>query len=94
LHALGWSRRQAVDYMVANSPLTEGVCGPEIDRYIVYPGQACSYMIGRLEILRMRAAAQARQGSDFDIKKFHSAVLDSGLLPLNVLDNVVSRRLP
>lgn len=94
LHALGWSRRQAVDYMVANSPLTEGVCGPEIDRYIVYPGQACSYMIGRLEILRMRAAAQARQGSEFDIKKFHSAVLDSGLLPLTVLDNVVSRRLP
>lgn len=94
LHALGWSRQQAVDYMVANSPLTPGVCGPEIDRYIVHPGQACSYMIGRLEILRMRAAAQARQGSAFDIKAFHSAVLDSGLLPLNVLDDVVRTRLP
>ncbi len=93
LHALGWSRQQAVDYMVANSPLTEGVVRPEIDRYAVYPGQACSYMIGRLEILRMRREAQERQGDAFDIKKFHSAVLDSGTLPLGVLDGVVRRRL-
>ena len=51
-------------------------------------------MIGRLEILRMRAEAQARQGATFDIKKFHSAVLDSGTLPLDVLDSVVRSRLP
>ena len=94
LHALGGSRSQAVDYMMANSPLTRGVCQPEVDRYLVTPGQACSYMIGRLEILRMRAEAQERQGSRFDIKAFHSAVLDSGTLPLNVLDQVVRRRLP
>jgi uncharacterized protein (DUF885 family) len=93
LHALGWSRQQAVDYMVANSPLTEGVCRPEVDRYICSPGQATSYMIGRLEIQRMRAEAEQRQGDRFDIKKFHSAVLESGSLPLDVLDRVVSARL-
>jgi uncharacterized protein (DUF885 family) len=94
LHALGWSRQQAVDYMVANSPLTEGVCQPEVDRYILHPGQATSYMIGRLEILRMRSEAQQRQGDGFDIRRFHSAVLDSGSLPLGVLDEVVRARLP
>jgi uncharacterized protein (DUF885 family) len=93
LHALGWSREQAVQYMVANSPLAEGVVRPEIDRYIVSPGQACSYMVGRLEIQRMRAEAEARQGSSFEVKKFHSAVLDSGSLPLGVLDEVVRARL-
>jgi uncharacterized protein (DUF885 family) len=93
LHALGWSRQQAIDYMVANSPLTEGVCRPEVDRYICIPGQATSYMIGRLEIQRMRAQAEQRQGSAFDIKAFHSAVLDSGSLPLGVLDRVVAERL-
>ena len=94
LHALGWSRQQAIDYMVDNSPLTEGVCRPEVDRYICSPGQATSYMIGRLEIQRMRAEAEQRQGAAFDIKKFHSAVLDSGSLPLEVLDRVVAARLP
>jgi uncharacterized protein (DUF885 family) len=94
LHALGWSRQQAIDYMVANSPLTEGVCRPEVDRYICTPGQATSYMIGRLEIQRMRAEAEQRQGPAFEIKKFHSAVLDSGSLPLEVLDRVVAARLP
>jgi uncharacterized protein (DUF885 family) len=93
LHAMGWSRQQAVDYMVQNSPMTEAICKPEVDRYILTPGQATSYMIGRLEILRMRAEAQERQGAAFDIKKFHSAVLDSGSLPLSVLDDVVRSRL-
>lgn len=94
LHALGWSRQQAVDYMVANSPMTEAICRPEVDRYILSPGQATSYMIGRLEILRMRAEAQQRQGDGFDIKRFHTAVLDNGSLPLGVLDEVVRTRLP
>jgi uncharacterized protein (DUF885 family) len=93
LHALGWSRQQAIDYMVANSPLTEGVCRPEVDRYICHPGQATSYMIGRLEIQRMRREAEQRLGDRFDVRRFHSAVLDSGSLPLDVLDRVVSGRL-
>jgi uncharacterized protein (DUF885 family) len=94
MHALGWSRQQAVDYMVANSPMTEAICRPEVDRYLLHPGQATSYMIGRLEILRMRAEAHARQGDAFDIRRFHSAVLDNGSLPLGVLDEVVRSRLP
>ncbi len=94
LHALGWSRQRAVDYMVANSPLTASMCRPEVDRYVVNPGQATSYMVGRVEIQRMRAEAEQRQGADFDIKKFHSAVLDSGSLPLGVLDEIVRARLP
>ncbi len=94
LHALGWSRQQAVDYMLANSPLTAGVVRPEIDRYVVSPGQATSYMIGRLEIQRIRREAEQRQGAGFDVRAFHSAVLDSGSLPLEVLDRVVTARLP
>ncbi len=94
LHALGWSREQAVAYMVENSPLADGMVRPEIDRYIVSPGQATSYMIGRLEIQRMRAEAEQRQGSGFSVKAFHSAVLDSGSLPLGVLDEVIRARLP
>jgi uncharacterized protein (DUF885 family) len=80
--------------MVANSPMTEGICRPEVDRYILHPGQATSYMIGRLEILRMRTEAQDRQGDRFDVRAFHSAVLDNGSLPLEVLDEVVRARLP
>ncbi len=94
MHALGWSRRRAIDYMVENSPLRESMVRPEIDRYAVTPGQACSYMVGRVEIQRMRAEAQARQGDGFSVKAFHSAVLDSGSLPLGVLDGVVRARLP
>jgi uncharacterized protein (DUF885 family) len=93
LHALGWSREQAVAYMVDNSPLAEGVVRPEVDRYVVSPGQATSYMVGRLEIQRMRAEAEQRQGSAFSVQGFHSAVLDSGSLPLGVLDEVVRARL-
>jgi uncharacterized protein (DUF885 family) len=93
LHALGWSRQQAIDFMVANSPLTEGVCRPEVDRYICTPGQATSYMVGRLEIERIRREAEERQGDAFDVRRFHSAVLDSGSLPLGVLDRVVTTRL-
>ena len=94
LHALGWSRQQAVDYLLANSPLTEGVVRPEVDRYICSPGQATSYMVGRLEIQRMRREAEQRQGDRFDIRAFHAVVLESGSLPLDVLDAHVAAALP
>jgi uncharacterized protein (DUF885 family) len=80
--------------MMENSPLAEGVVRPEVDRYVVTPGQATSYMIGRLEIQRMRAEAEARQGARFDVKQLHDAILGSGSLPLGVLDEHVARRLP
>jgi uncharacterized protein (DUF885 family) len=94
MHALGWSRQRAVDYMLANSPMRAGHVTAEVDRYAVTPGQALSYMIGRLEIQRIRRAAERRQGDAFDIRAFHDAVLDSGPLPLGLLDRVVTARLP
>ena len=93
MHALGWSRQQAIDYMVANSPMDLRHVTAEIDRYAVTPGQALSYMIGRLEIQRIRRSVEERQGDAFDIKAFHDAVLDSGPMPLGLLGEVVDRRL-
>jgi uncharacterized protein (DUF885 family) len=93
LHSLGWSRQQAVDYMVGNSPMTRGHVAAEIDRYIINPGQATSYMVGRLEIQRIRREAEARQGERFDIKAFHHAVLGSGAMPLGILATHVERSL-
>jgi uncharacterized protein (DUF885 family) len=89
MHALGWSRQKAIDYMTENSPMTTSQIVPEIDRYAVTPGQALAYMIGRLEIQRMRRDAEANLGDAFDIKAFHDTVLGSGLMPLPVLDRVV-----
>jgi uncharacterized protein (DUF885 family) len=89
MHALGWSRQRAIDYMTENSPMRVSQIVPEIDRYAVTPGQALAYMIGRLEIQRMRRDAEARLGPRFDIKGFHDTVLGSGLMPLPVLDRVV-----
>jgi len=91
IHGLGWSRQQAIDFLVENSPMTLHTITEEIDRYIAsMPGQALSYMIGRLEIQRIRADAEARLGDRFDIKGFHDAVLTSGAVPLETLDRLVS----
>ena len=89
MHALGWSRQKAIEYMTENSPMRDSQIVPEIDRYAVTPGQALAYMIGRLEIQRMRTDAELSLGSSFGIKGFHDTVLGSGLMPLPVLDRVV-----
>jgi uncharacterized protein (DUF885 family) len=89
MHALGWSRGRAIDYMTENSPMTVSQVVPEIDRYAVTPGQALAYMIGRLEIQRIRRDAEAALGPAFEIKGFHDTVLGSGLMPLPILDRVV-----
>jgi uncharacterized protein (DUF885 family) len=89
MHALGWSRQRGIDYVAANSPMTMHSIVEEIDRYLSMPGQAVSYMIGRLEIQRMRADAEARMGDRFDIKGFHDAVLGFGLVTLPTLDRIV-----
>ena len=91
VHALGWSRQDAIDYMAANSPLTLHTITEEVDRYIASsPAQALSYMIGRLEIQRIRAEAEAQMGEGFDIKGFHDTVLGSGSVPLETLARLVS----
>ena len=89
MHAKGWSRDQAVAFLRDNTPMGELEIGTEIDRYIAMPGQALAYMVGRLEIQRIRAAAESRLGRLFDIRGFHDVVLTNGPLPLAVLDQVV-----
>ncbi|MGI9529096.1 MAG: DUF885 family protein, partial [Acidimicrobiia bacterium] len=90
MHALGWSRQRAIDYVAANSPMAMYTIIEEIDRYLSFPGQALSYMIGRIEIQRMRADAESALGEDFDIKGFHDVVLGSGLVTLPTLDRMVA----
>ncbi len=89
IHALGWGREEAIAFMVRNSPIREAHARAEVDRYIASPGQALGYMIGRLEIQRMRAEAEAALVERFDIAAFHDAVLTSGCMPLAMLDRVV-----
>jgi uncharacterized protein (DUF885 family) len=85
LHARGWTRAQAIDYMVAHVPMPVEFMTNEIDRYIAMPGQALAYLTGRLEILRLRDEARATLGERFTLPGFHAAVLDHGALPLPVL---------
>jgi uncharacterized protein (DUF885 family) len=89
LHALGWSRQQARDYLLEHVALSEGFLTDEIDRYIAWPGQALAYLVGQREILRLRSQAQAALGDRFDLPSFNAAVLDSGNLPMPVLATVV-----
>ncbi len=93
IHALGWTRQQAIDFMVAHTALGENNIANEVDRYIAYAGQALAYKLGQLELLRLRSEARARQGDRFDIKRFHDVVLGDGALPLPVLRQVVEREL-
>jgi uncharacterized protein (DUF885 family) len=89
MHFYGWSREQAVKYMVDNVGDQESAAITEIERYCVWPGQACSYMVGKITFLEQRARAKKELGGKFDIRKFHDAVLLSGGTPLKVLENVV-----
>jgi len=89
IHALGWSREQAIDYLVELGFPTPWA-STEVDRYIVWPGQAPSYLIGMLEILRLRTQAEATLGADFDLAAFHDSVLRHGSVPVEVLEQVVS----
>ena len=91
LHAKGWSREQAVAYLRDNTPMAEIDIRNEVDRYIAYPGQALSYMVGRLELNRMRQHAQDTLGDRFDIKAFHDQIIGNGPLPLAVLSDVITR---
>jgi uncharacterized protein (DUF885 family) len=89
LHALGWTRQQVVDYLRANTAAPATEVETETDRYIADPGQALAYMVGRLEIQRLRDEAQRALGDRFDILAFHDTVLGTGELPLTVLAEVV-----
>jgi uncharacterized protein (DUF885 family) len=88
LHHFGWSRERVVEFLRDNTVMSEVEIQSETDRYIEWPGQALSYMVGRLELQRLRARAEA--AGSFDIKEFHDRVLGSGPLPMPVLDEVLA----
>jgi len=90
MHAFGWSRQQAIDFMKENTAKTENDIIVEIDRYIVWPGQALAYKMGELKIKELRAKASKELGASFDVRRFHNAVLDDGPLPLDVLEKRIS----
>lgn len=90
MHHYGWSRTKAIEFMRANTATTEANIANEIDRYIAWPGQATGYLIGRRELVRIRAEARRRLGAAFDVKAFHAEVLGHGALPLDVLADVVA----
>ena len=85
IHAFGWTRQQAIDFLRAHSALGDNNIANEVDRYIVWPGQALAYKTGQLEILRLRAEARERLGPKFEIKAFHDTVLGAGAISLPAL---------
>ena len=89
IHHLGWSRKQAMDFMWENTATTRENVRNEIDRYISWPGQALAYMIGRREISRLRKVAEDRLGPRFEIRAFHGTVLGNGAVPLGILEKIV-----
>ena len=89
IHALGWSRQQAIDWMTERTGFARAYVEAEVDRYYVWPGQATSYMIGELKFIELRDRARAALGDRFDIRRFHMAVLDTGPVPLSVLERQI-----
>jgi uncharacterized protein (DUF885 family) len=89
LHTKGWARQQAVDYMLANTAWPPIDVESEIDRYIAWPGQANAYMLGMLEIMKLRALAEEAFGDEFDVREFHDRVLENGSITLPMLEETV-----
>ena len=89
MHHYGWSRQQAIDYLAGHTALSQHEVETEVDRYISWPGQALSYMLGELEIRRLRSEAEQELGTRFDIKKFHTMLLGLGSVPLPTLEEQV-----
>jgi uncharacterized protein (DUF885 family) len=86
IHTMGWTREQAIAFFKANAAKTEHDITVEVDRYIVWPGQALAYKIGELKLKELRAYAAAQLGDKFDVRAFHDQVLGAGALPLDILE--------
>ena len=89
LHYKRWTREEAMDYMKKTTGMSDAEVVSEIERYIVWPGQACSYKVGMIKILDLRERAKYQMGDSFDIRDFHSAVLDHGEPPLFIVEELV-----
>jgi uncharacterized protein (DUF885 family) len=89
LHAKGWTREQAIDYMASVTGMARTDVETEIERYMSIPGQACAYKVGMLKILELRMKAQKALGDKFDLKNFHTVVLENGAVPLTILERLV-----
>lgn len=90
LHSKGWTREEAIEYSLANEAESEAGITSEIERYMANPGQALSYKIGQLKIIELRAKAEKELGDKFDIKEFHNQVLETGCVPLALLENKIN----
>jgi len=90
VHSQHWTRQQMVDYFHDHSAINETSVQSEVDRYIAWPSQAVAYKVGQLKILELRDRAKRSLGDKFDIRAFHDQVLDSGALPLDVLDTRIN----
>jgi len=90
MHTLGWTRQEAIDFMLSNTAKTENDVTVEIDRYIAWPGQALAYKIGELKIRELRSKAEKEMGDNFNIRDFHDVVLGNGAVPLDILEKHVN----
>jgi uncharacterized protein (DUF885 family) len=89
IHSKRWTREQAIAYMMSKTGMPEQEVTAEVERYIVWPGQATAYMVGRLKILELRERARQRLGERFDLREFHDVVLENGAVPLTILERIV-----
>ena len=90
IHNEGWTREQAIKYSLENEAETEAGITAEIERYMAIPGQALSYKMGQMKILELRKKAQDKMKDKFDIKVFHQKILESGVLPLALLEKKIN----
>jgi uncharacterized protein (DUF885 family) len=89
IHAMRWSREEAIDYMLRNTGMAESDVVAEIERYFVLPGQATAYKVGMIKILELRELARGELGDQFDIREFHNVILTNGSMPLDILEDLV-----
>ncbi|MEP7316851.1 MAG: DUF885 family protein, partial [Sphingomicrobium sp.] len=89
LHAMHWGREQAIQYFMTTNGDDRGSVESEVDRYCAWPGQACGYKVGQLEIVRLREKAQAAMGSRYDLRTFDDALVKGGAVPLTLLETVI-----
>jgi uncharacterized protein (DUF885 family) len=90
MHSMNWTREQAIQFFKDNTGKTDQDITVEVDRYIVWPGQALAYKLGQLKIRELRMAAEKKLGPNFNVRKFHDAVLENGSVPLDVLERHMS----